>query len=110
MKKYIISIIIILVIILSIFIYSRNNKSQDNRFIGTWISYGGTIYEFNKDNTGIMKLPLSEYKFKYKIDDNILIIDFENENAIDTEYKFSFDNNKLILENENVIFNLSKKN
>lgn len=104
-KKIIIFVVIILFIL--IFILYKNNLS--NKLIGTWTIDNNTTYEFKKNNTGKLIVSLSEYKFKYKIKNNKLYIDFENNKSNDSEYKYKFINNKLILSNENGIFTFTKK-
>ena len=105
-KKIIISVVIILFIL--VFILYKNNLL--NKLIGTWtIDNNTTTYEFKKNNTGKLIVSLSEYKFKYKIKNNKLYIDFENNKSNDSVYKYKFINNKLILSNENGIFTFTKK-
>lgn len=105
-KKVLIIGIIIIAIIAILLLISRITK---NSFLGTWITDGGTIYEFKEKNVGVMKTSLSEYKFTYKIKDDVLSIDFEEENVIDTNYKYSFENNKCILTSDRGNFTFTKK-
>ncbi len=79
-------------------------KNTKNFFIGKWISEGGIIYEFKRNNSGIMKTPLSEYKFTYKVSDKIISINFEDEKNIDTNYEYSFENNKCIMKSDRGLF------
>jgi len=54
-----------------------------------------------------MKTSLSDYKFIYKIKNNIISIDFDNKKAIDTDYKFSCKKDKceMISDRGTFIFN-----
>ena len=101
-------IIIIIVFVIAIFLIFKN-INQKNIFLGTWESGGGTIYEFKENNEGIMKTSLSEYKFTYKIKDNILSIDFEIERAIDTDYEFTCEENKCNMKSNQGTFVFTKK-
>ena len=97
-------ILICIVFVFIIFLISgfvknsgQNNKTVDERLIDIWTTDGVTVYEFDNKGKGAMKLPSSEYKFTYVINDNKLYIDFESEKAIDSDYEYSFENDKLIL-------------
>lgn len=107
-KEVVIGLIIVSSITLLISL-KMINKNSKNTFIGSWISEGGIIYEFKRNNSGIMKTSLSEYKFTYKISDKMLSIDFENEKSEDSEYEYNFKNKRLILSNEKGIFTFTKK-
>ena len=107
MKKKIILVVIIIVITTSILLLIKNNSK--NKFIGTWKSEGGTIYTFKKNNKGSMKTSLSEYKFTYKIKKNIISIDFENKNAIDTDYEYSFKKGKCTMKSDRGTFVFTKE-
>ena len=48
-----------------------------------------------------MILPSSEYKFTYVLNNNKLYIDFESDKATDSDYEYSFENDKLILKGIN---------
>jgi len=107
-KEVVIGLIIVssITLLISLIMINKNSK---NTFIGSWISEGGIIYEFKRNNSGIMKTSLSEYKFTYKISDKMLSIDFENEKSEDSEYEYNFKNKRLILSNEKGIFTFTKK-
>ncbi|MBR3249548.1 MAG: hypothetical protein IKF83_02485 [Clostridia bacterium] len=101
--KYIIVIIIILVIVaiaISVMFKSPkkdSSKLTDERLISTWTTDGTTVYEFESNGKGAMKVPSSEYKFTYVINDNKIYIDFESDKATDSDYEYSFEGDKLIL-------------
>ena len=104
-----ICIIITIILIVIVAIPKATNVKIKNKIIGTWTTDGNTIYEFKKNNTGILILPLTKYTFTYKIKDNTLYIDFENENSTDSEYTYKIENNKLILDGTKGIFTFTKK-
>ena len=96
--------IIVIVILLIIFI---THKSK-NKFVGSWISEGKTIYEFTTNKEGFMKTPISKYKFKYEIKDNIISIDFIEKDLIDTDYEYTFKDDKLIMKSDRGTFTFTK--
>ena len=111
-KKIIISIIMILLgIVLLIYLINdtQKNNKEENKLIGKWTTDGVTIYTFNEDKTGTLKVSLGEYDFNYKIEeDNKLFIDFKDEKSEDTKYIYSFKDKKLILKSTNGTFNFTK--
>jgi len=108
-NKNIALIILIIITLVLIIILLFKLKPNKNKIIGTWTTDGVTIYEFKKHNKGILTLPLSSYKFTYKIDDDKLFIDFENENSADSQYNYSIDNGKLTLKGDKGTFIFTKK-
>ena len=107
-KEVVIGLIIVssITLLISLIMINKNSK---NTFIGSWISEGGIIYEFKRNNSGIMKTSLSEYKFTYKISDKMLSIDFEDEKNIDTDYEYFFKKNKCIMKSDKGLFTFTKK-
>ena len=102
-----ISLIIILIIIIAIILFIIFKKDKD-KLIGSWTTDGVTIYEFNNDNTGYLKVSLGKHEFTYKIEDDKLFIDFKNEKSTDSEYTYSFKDGKLILKGRNGTFTFTK--
>ena len=96
--------IFIIIIITSLILIFKNR----NKFIGTWITEGNTIYVF-KTKTGIMKTQMGDYSFKYRIKDNTITIDFIDDKAIDTTYKYTLKDDKIIMESERTKFTFTKK-
>lgn len=99
-------IIVLLVIVavgISVFVKApkQDNKTVDERLISSWTTDGITVYEFDNKGEGKMKLPSAEYKFTYTVNNNKLYIDFESDKATDSNYEFSFENDKLILKGIN---------
>ena len=104
--KLFLTISIFAIIVVAIIIFSKsteqnNNTIFDNRLINTWTTDGITVYEFYNNGNGSMKLPSSEYKFTYVTNDNKLYINFESDKAIDSDYEYLFENDKLILKGIN---------
>ena len=106
-KKLIILLItIVLIIALLCIVFYKLHK---NKFIGTWITEGGTIYEFKNAKTGTMKTALSSYNFTYTIKNDTILIDFEDKKLTDTNYKFSFKKNKCTMTSNRGNFIFTKK-
>ena len=102
-------IFVLIIVILLIVIISKSVLSDKSKIVGTWTTDGITIYEFKKNNTGKLKVSLSEYVFKYKLKKNIIYIDFESDKIEDSNYNYSFKDKKLILKNEKGEFTFTKK-
>ncbi len=93
-------VLFVLVVIGLIFVIKTLTKNK-NELIGMWTTDGNTVYQFDEDYTGKLIVPLSEYKFTYKVDGDKLSIDFENEKSTDVDCNYSIKDGKLILENFN---------
>ena len=93
-KKFIL-IILLMLIVLYILFFIKSGK--ENQVMGLWDVDGNTQYEFAKNGSGKIIVPLKEIKFTYVIRNNVLSIDFEDEKSIDTEYEFKITNNVLEL-------------
>ncbi len=110
-KKIFILIVILSIILVFGIIKIKTKKNNNNvnkevlsiqdQLVGSWTADGVTIYEFNKDNNGKLKLPLTDYYFTYKLEDNNIYIDFENEKSTDSEYEIAFENDRLIFKGIN---------
>ena len=107
-KPIIVMIVIIIIVIVTLLLILLFNNSR-NELIGTWVTEGGIIYEFKEKHEGVMKTSLSDYKFTYKIKDNIISIDFVEKKAYDSDYEYSFENSKLILKGNRGTFTFIKK-
>ena len=100
--KYIVIVIILIIVAIVISIVVKSPKQDfykrtDDRLISTWTTDGTTVYEFESNGKGTMKLPSTEYKFTYVLNDDKVYIDFESDKATDSDYEYSFDGDKLIL-------------
>ena len=103
-------ILVVVVIILGISVFKKNeNINPINKLVGEWTTDGVTVYKFNDDNTGVLILPLGEYKFDYEMDDSNLSIDFVDKKSNDSKYTYSFKDGKLILKGSNGEFVFKKK-
>ena len=103
-SKFIIILVIILItgaVGISITFKSQgqdnNIKTTDERIVSTWTTDGTTVYEFESNGKGTMKVPSAEYKFTYVLNDNKMYIDFESDRATDSDFEYSFEGDKLIL-------------
>ena len=99
-------ILVIAIVVCSIFFIPKLGKKYtqnklEKSLLGSWTTDGYTIYEFYAEGKGALKIPMSDYNFSYSIEDNSIHIDFENEKSIDSDYEFSFADEKLILKGIN---------
>lgn len=96
--KFIIAIIIILIAIITFLKLNKNGKNitnkdtsnyDNNSLIGTFLyEENNTIYEFKEDGTGKMSSGNYNYEYKYKVDGNILEIDFSKDEVHDAKYSY----------------------
>ena len=105
-----INIILLIVIIIGLVIITcfmilspkikekQKGKDLEKNIIGTWTSDSYSKYEFNKNGKGILKNPSNDYNFTYIVHSNKLYIDFEDENSIDLNFIFSFEDGDLVLQ------------
>ena len=76
----------------------QNETIQEEKaLIGTWTTDGVTVYEFKEKGYGVLKLPLSEYKFSYKTEGDKLFINFDSKETRDSNYEYFFQGENLIL-------------
>lgn len=96
--KYLILIVILIIAIIAISIMIKDDsiKVTDERLIGAWTTDGTTVYEFENNGRGTMKVPSSEYKFTYVTNNNKIYIDFESDKATDSDFEYTFEEDKLI--------------
>jgi hypothetical protein len=91
-------IIIATIVIVSIFIFKpkdKPNSSTPDIISGTWVYDQYIKYEFDGQGKGCMCLENIHYEYSYKINDNILSMDFKNEAVHDCSYTFEVDGNNL---------------
>ena len=93
--KIILKILILLILILVVYCIYRKINCKNNNLLGTWTTDGTTFYEFDKNGKGALKLPLSEYSFKYEINNNKIHIDFESPKEMDSDYEYDIKDNIL---------------
>lgn len=108
--------IIIIIILITIFIINKEKIFMNfgsNKIRGTWTTDGVTIYKFDNNGKGSLITSLSKYDFSYKINDNKIYIDFENEKAIDSSFEFSIKEDTLTIkgiDETTGIYTLKKQN
>ena len=100
-------IIIIVVILCCKFIFKKKNSVEET-IIGKWTTDGVTVYQFNNDNIGVLIVPLSQYDFKYEIDEDSLLIDFISEKSEDSKYTYTLKDGELKLKGANGTFNFKR--
>ena len=108
-KILILAILVAIVLLVLLVVLLFGNKKPEKELLGSWSTEGGTIYEFQKKGQGVMIVPLKDYKFTYKIKDDKLYIDYEDEKANDAEYEYTIEKNKLTIKGERGTFKLTKK-
>ena len=102
-KKSPLILIIIIILIIGIIVYlnSKNKKTSNydgNSLIGTFFyEENKTKYVFNEDGTGSMSSDDYKYDYTYKIEGNILRIDFSKNEVHDVAYSFELNNGILKL-------------
>ena len=108
-------IIIILITIVGTVIFILNSRKDANEanitseILGTWTTDGYTVYEFNENGNGKLIIPIADYEFSYRIEENKIYIDFKNENSTDSDYEYSFEDGKLILNQTTGTYEFTKK-
>lgn len=94
-------IIIAIILVIAIITYFKLNKSDknstnneisnydSNSLIGTFLyEENDTKYEFKEDGTGSMSSGDYNFEYKYKVDGNVLEIDFSKDEVHDAKYSF----------------------
>lgn len=71
--------------------------TKDSPLVGQWSLDGVTSYAFYKDGKGALMLPTAEYAFTYKVEENVLYLDYADEKAKDAQYVYEIKGDKLIL-------------
>ena len=99
---FVIFVVIVIAFCCSFSLMKKNNVKDT--ILGKWTTDEVTVYQFNKDNTGKLIVPLSEYEFTYKIEGDKLYIDFVNEKSEDSEYTYFLKDSKLNLKGKNGTF------
>lgn len=108
MPKILFVLILIIIAIIIFFIVKNKDNNNDNNlnktsntttdnFKGNWTIDGISNYEFDGKGNGKLKLPKNEYSFKYTIENNEIYLDYEDEKATDSDYEYSFEDEKIVL-------------
>ena len=95
-RNGVVTIFVLTLIILCIVLFFRS-CSTDKRIVGTWDYDTVTVYRFDKNGEGALLLPNESHVFSYSIEEDQLVIDFENENVADHTYTFSINGSELTL-------------
>lgn len=101
-------IVVLLIILFVVLFLNRKSQIYQKNIIGSWTIDNVTIYEFNKNNKGKLKVSLDEYLFTYQIKSDEIVIDFDDDSIQNSEYTFDIIKNKLILSGINGKFEFSK--
>ncbi|MBQ9679574.1 MAG: hypothetical protein IJV48_02690 [Ruminococcus sp.] len=75
---------------------------------GKWSFDGNTIYMFNGKGRGIMLTAIDNYTFMYSAEGGKLIVDFDIDDAMDSEYTYTLSGEKLIMTRGGVDYEFDK--
>ena len=110
-KRIFITVFILIVILCIIgFIFVKQNNisigsnKKNSSLMGKWTTDGNTVYEFNKNGKGALIVPVTTLPFSYKVEENKISIDFENEDSEDRTYSYELVEDKLTLKDINGTF------
>ena len=96
-QRGIVGLVALGILILIIVLICKGCSGGSDVLAGKWDVDGTTFYEFDGDGKGALILPSKTYDFTYKIDNDQIHIDYENESVHDGSYTFKIDGNKLTL-------------
>lgn len=96
-KRGIVGLVALGILILIIVLICKGCSGGSDVLAGKWNVDCTTFYEFDGDGKGALILPSKTYDFAYKIDNDQIHIDYENESVHDGSYTFKIDGNKLTL-------------
>lgn len=96
MKKKLFPLVMALVLCLSAAGFAACQKAADP-LIGSWQLDAATVYVFEKDGQGSMKLPLSQNPFTYSVEENVISIDFEDPAMADRSYTYAIEGDTLTM-------------
>ena len=119
--KLVVLFALIIVIIVIIVLVVKNNKNKlsydGNSLIGTFVyENNNTKYVFNDNGTGNMSSNSFKYDYKYKVEGNLLSIDFSKQEVHDVKYSFELSDGVLKLTSKegtvsvNEVYILKKEN
>ena len=100
---FIIPIVLVAIAIIGIVFFRQNNKEDissydENSLIGTFLyEENNTRYIFKEDGTGSMSSGDYNFEYNYKIDENILNIDFAKDEVHDVKYSYELNDGTLKL-------------
>lgn len=93
--RFVIMLAVLLFLLIGIAIGIRSCTKPTIK--GRWDLDGTTIYEFGKDGRGALVLMTKEYEFSYKIEGDMIYIDFTDEMALDAKYTFEVKDKMLFM-------------
>ncbi|MBQ7201801.1 hypothetical protein IJS18_00190 [Candidatus Saccharibacteria bacterium] len=96
-KRVIAAVLLLVVVIIAAITFITTREGEVKSIYGTW-ALDETSYQFNVNRTGKLVLKSGEYDFTYEKDSNEISIDFKDEKITDSIFKYSFENDKLVLE------------
>ena len=96
-KRRIVGLVALAILILIIVLIVKGCSGSSDVLVSKWDVDGTIFYEFDGDGKGALILPSKTYDFTYKIDNDQIHIDYENESVHDGSYTFKIDGNKLTL-------------
>ena len=88
-------VLILALIIISLF--KNDAGAQAKELKGTWIYSGNTSYTFNGRGKGSLDMIDVSLRFSYHVENGIISIDFEDNTVQDCQYRYSIDNDTLML-------------
>ncbi len=97
-----------IVIVIALFCFGF---SAERSLHGLWSVDGVTKYRFEKDGVGALVVPAADYPFTYKVEDDVVYIDFNNPSLHDATYYFKVKGAELTLDDYNsaAIYTLTKE-
>lgn len=93
--RFVILVAVLLTILIGIAVGISSCRKPS--ILGRWDLDGTTVYEFNKGGKGKLILFTAEYDFNYEIDDGVLSIDFIDEYALDSRYRYEVKGRMLLM-------------
>lgn len=86
----------------------KGGGSAGAQFLGTWQLDEVTTYEFDGQGRGIMLTAVDNYTFVYSADGGKLDIDFDIDDAMDSEYSYSMAGDKLTISRGGATYEFKK--
>ena len=99
---FIIPIVLVVIAVIGIVFFKQNKEDisnyDGNSLIGTFLyEENNTRYTFKEDGTGSMSSGDYNFEYSYKVDENILNIDFAKDEVHDVKYSYELNDGTLKL-------------
>ena len=99
---FIIPIVLIVIAVIGMVFFKQNKEDisnyDGNSLIGTFLyEENNTRYTFKEDGTGSMSSGDYNFEYSYKVDENILNIDFAKDEVHDVKYSYELNDGTLKL-------------